>query len=415
MILWWEMRTGKTRSALHAYNVLLNRGEVRDLVVVTVASAKMTWKKEAEAMGLGIPTSFLFGQSRKQAVPDLSQFPTHVPRIFILNWEILPNWQQFIRDLAKTGGFVLVLDELHLNCRNDSNKRYQAVLWLSVFAHAVWELTGTLQVRTGLDIHYQAKLLGRKHYPFHWMDGNDFGKRFCNRKFNPFIGRARDLRDRPGGWEYTYLKDPAELVAQMPALSVLRISDIAPEVPLPTQIPKWIEDLGQGWDFYRDDQTLAEEIRALIPLKARMTAEYVGSLVERPVVVFGWHVAFTEAVAELLEAPLIRGDTSVDEREAIRERFQAGHVPVLVGNLRSLGLGIALDAADHFVYGEPYWDASLYLQAQARGTNLAKRRSTTHHHLLVAGSVEEYVWERRLERGAAIERLHAAVEDVVVE
>lgn len=413
-ILWHEMRLGKTRSALHAYNQLVNQGLVMDLVVVTVAMAKTTWRKEVEEMGLSIPVFTCYGQKNqdiKPYGPNSVDPDGYIPRIYLLNWEILPEWRRFIQHNTTRQGrpFVLVLDEGHLYLRNPDNKRYEAALVLSKFARATWELTGTLLVKRGFDILYQAKLLGREGNPTFWMDEQDFGEEYCNKEFNPFIGRQKRLADRAGGYEFTTLRNPEKLMAQMSRISVLRIEDVA-QIPQSLQLPTWIEDLGQAWDFYRDDQTLAEEIRALIPIKARLTAEYVQQMQERPVVVFGWHREFTETVAQLLEAPLIHGGTALADRDRLRDSFQAGNIPVLVGNLRSLGLGVSLSRADNFVYGEPYWDASLYLQAMARGKDLRKQRRLSHHHLLVAGSVEEYVWKVRLERGEAIQRLYEAAE-----
>ncbi len=405
-ILFHEMRTGKTRSALHAFNELTKEGKVLDLVVVTVAMAKQTWKQEVELMRLGIPVHVASGKKQLRLTPNLLETgEAKVPRIFIVNWEILPQWQRWMQQQTTKRGraFVLVLDEGHLNLRNPTNQRYKAAYWLSKFAYATWELTGTLLVKSGLDLYYQARFLGRKDNPFAWMEEEDFGEEYCNRRFNPYKGKL-------GGWEYTDLRHPDEVMERLASVSVLRIKDIA-DVPPALQMPRWVEDLGQAWNYERSDETISEEIRALIPIKARLTADYVQQLEARPIVVFGWHVEFTETVAELLEAPLIHGGVAVGARERIRREFQEGQHPVLVGNLRSLGLGISLDRADHFVYGEPYWDASLYLQAQARGVNLQKNRPITHHHLLVAGSVEEYVWKVRLRRGEAIDELYRAAEE----
>lgn len=401
-ILWHEMRSGKTRSALHAYNQLVEQGEVLDLVIVTVSMAKATWRQEIEQMGLSIPTYTAFGAKNVELRPALTTLLSPIPRIFILNWEILPQWQRWLQQQTykRSRPFILVLDEGHLYLRNSNNQRYKAAYWLSKFAYATWELTGTLLVKTGLDVYYQARFLGRRDNPFVWMDETDFGEEFCKRHFNPFKGSK-------GGYEYGELKDPDAVMERLSAVSVLRLRDVV-DLPPALQMPRWVADLNEEWAHYRSDQTLAEEIAALIPIKATLTAEYVRDLEARPVVVFGWHVEFTEAVAELLEAPLIHGGTSLRERERIRQEFQEGRHPVLVGNLRSLGLGISLDRADHFVYGEPYWDASLYLQAQARGVNLQKHRPITHHHLLAAGSVDEYVWKVRLKRGEAIEDLYQA-------
>lgn len=412
-ILWWEMRTGKTRTALHAYNQMVNRGEVQDLVVATVAMAKTTWQQEIEdVMDLRIPVGIGYGKTAQELQGWPSEgYPSAIPRIYIVNWEILPYWQNRLADLTFRGkrSFALVLDESHLNLRNPENERYAAAFWLSRFATATWEMTGTLQVKSGMDVYHQAKFLGMKHDPFYLLQPDSFGRKYCEPVWNPFKGRKSRDGNRSGGWDHGALIDPDAVMQQLPRVSSLRLRDVA-DVPLPVHIPHWITDLGQGWDFDRSDKAISEELAALIPIKARLTAEYVNQMAERPVVVFGWNVPFTEQVADLLEAPLIYGGTSVSDRERIRSDFQRGRIPVLVGNFRSLGLGVSLDRANHFVYGQPYWDAALYLQAMARGQSLEKQASLVHHHLLAAGSAEEYVWKRRLNRGREIERLQEATD-----
>lgn len=388
------MRTGKSRAVLHAYNQLLNEGLVDDLIVVTVATAKATWRDEVELMELSIPTYTCSGQTRQQLTPTLLD----APRIYVLNWEILPHWQRFFHAQHKKGRrFCLVLDEGHLYLRNPRNQRFKAARWLSRFAYRTWELTGTLMAKSGMDLYWQLQMMGGKYNPYQWDEPDDFGKQYCLRRFNHYKGY----------WEYTELKNEQELVSGLSCVSYLRMDDIA-DIPLPEHFPRWVADWGKSWLADRTDLELTREIQEMIPKKAKLTIEYVNDLDVRPVVVFGWNVLFTELVARGLKAPRIYGGTSVEDRESIRKAFQAGREEILVGNYRSLGMGVSLSRADDFVYGEPYWMADLYLQAQARGRDLRKKRRLRHHHLLVKGSPDEYIWVVRLQRGRAIERLEDA-------
>jgi superfamily II DNA or RNA helicase len=408
MILWQEMRTGKTRSALHAYNQLLNDGVVDDLVVVTVATAMETWRTEVEEMGLAIPLYTCYGQTRQRMRPELpGRRWEKLPRIYVLNWEILPYWQKFFHAQYKQGRrFALVLDEMHLNCRNPSNQRFKAARWLSRFATHTWGLTGTLYGKSGMDVYWQLMMLGKAN-PHRWMEPEDFGKEFCNRRFNQYKGYN-------GGWEYVGLKNEEALTATLPCVSHLKMDDVA-DLPLPEHFPRWVANWGDSWLANRTDLELAREIQEMIPKKAQLTIDYVKQIDVRPVVVFGWNVKFTELVAEGLKAPRIYGSTSIEDRAKIRQSFQAGRTDILVGNYRSLGMGISLSRADDFVYGEPYWMADLYLQAQARGRDLRKQRALRHHHLLVRGSPDEYIWVVRLQRGKAIERLERAAQHVDID
>src|SRR5262249_61161621 len=103
-VLWWEMRTMKTRTILHAYNQLVDAGTISDLVVVASTTYRSVWKEEAEdEMKLGIPIVDLRTTDVRKHSAKLSLPPPDWPCIFILNPEILQHWQPWLQMHLRTG------------------------------------------------------------------------------------------------------------------------------------------------------------------------------------------------------------------------------------------------------------------------------------------------------------------------
>lgn len=440
-VLNWEMRTGKTRTTLHAHNTRVNTGEARDMVVVGPSTALGVWPEEAEAMSLGLSFVRCYGtkDTTRRLVPDPSGWPDWMPRVYLINPEILPYWLGWFQDHLQVENFDLVADESHvyLRCATGQTQRYSAFDALSKGTDRVWELSGTWYVNSGLDVYWQLRPFGSGNNPFFytkkacfkapWADNRN--ERACGRCFACRYCHAIPNGFAQTGLSYTGIKNEGELWAKLPNVLALRESDIR-EIALPDRFPVWVGEGDADWpDQDLPDSVIDAEQQALVPAKIKLTQAYLAQLragelayVERPdrplaewhepVVIFGWHRAYTEGLARVLGCPVITGDTSVRDRDQIRRDFATGKVPVLVGNLQSAGLGIDLSAARWFLYGEPRRDAALHYQAEARGRGPKQRAKTLRHaYLLIRGSVDATIWKHRLHRGDDIERFYTAGRD----
>jgi len=441
-VLNWEMRTGKTRTTLHAHNNRLNAGRSRDLVVVGPSTALGVWPEEAEAMRLGLSFVRCYGtkESTRRLVPDPTNWPDWMPRVYLINPEILPYWLGWFQEHLEVEQFNLVADESHvyLRCTTGQTQRYIAFDALAKGTDRVWELSGTWYVNSALDIYWQLRPFGSSNNPFFFTKkacfkapwakdrknaacGRCFACRYCNAAPNPFAQT---------GLSYTGIRNEDELWAKLPNVLALREEEVR-AIALPDRFPVWVGEGDAAWpDADLPDSVLDAEQQALVPAKIRLTQAYLAQLragelayVERPdrplvehhepVVIFGWHRAYTEGLARVLDCPVITGDTSVRDRDRIRHDFAAGKLPLLVGNLQSAGLGIDLSAARWFLYGEPRRDAALHYQAEARGRGPKQKAKTLRHaYLLIRGSVDATIWRHRLHRGDDIERFYTAGRDV---
>jgi len=439
-VLWHEMRVGKTRTVLHAYNrLLLAIAQCFDLVVVAPTTALSVWPEEAEAMGLDLPFVRLSGtkdKTRRLRINGrdmMGSWPEWAPRVFLINPEILPYWLGWFQENLRPERFALVADESHmyLRCATGQTQRYLAFDQLAKGTDHVWQLSGTWYVNSGMDVYWQLRPFGPGGDPFFFTKkacfkapwkgeacGRCFACRYCHAVPNEFAQT---------GISYDGIRNERELWGKLSNVSIIREEDVR-AIAIPDRFPVWVGDGAADWDSDVDlpDNLIDTLQQELVPVKIRLTEAYLNQLragelrhVERPgrpliehhepVVIFGWHRAYTEGVARLLKAPLITGDTPARDRDRIRHEFATGKVPVLVGNLQSLGMGIDLSAARWFLFGEPRSDAALHYQAEARGRGPKQKAKTLRHaYLLVRGSVDGNVWKRRLQRGDAIERMYHA-------
>lgn len=420
-----EMRVGKTRTTLHAYNRLLVQRQQRfDLVVVAPSTVLSVWPEEAEAMGLDLRFVRCSGTkaTTRKLTPDPSGWPSWASRVYLINPDILPHWLGWFQDNLLIERFALVADESHmyLRCATGQTQRYRAFEALAKGTDHVWELSGTWFVKSGMDVYWQLRPFGPGGDPFFYTKKACFGApwkgKACGRCFACRYCNAVPSAFADTGLMYDGIKNESELWAKLPNVSVIREEDVR-SIAIPDRFPVWVGEGADDWDSdvdLSDVQINAAQIK-LAPIKIRLTEAYIRQLREgeapepEPIVVFGWHREYTEGLARLLGAPVITGDTPARERDQIRHDFATGKVPVLVGNLQAMGMGIDLSAARWFVYGEPYSDAAMHFQAEARGRGPKQKAKTLRHaYLLVRKSVDANVWKRRLDRGDAIERMYHA-------
>lgn len=397
MVLNWDMRLGKTRAVLHAFNRLTFQGGPRTLVVICPSIAKGVWQNEQREMGLELPTLVLDGITKKRAagvrVPGL-------PQMIIANWEITDAHLPELQELFDKERVILVLDETHDHCCNPRNARYKAVRDLAMMADRVWELTGTLYRTSALDLHWQLRLLGPGHYPFYYMKTTDFGDRFClPPRYNQF----------KKAYEYKGIRIGAE--AELINLPVIdrRLEEMT---ELPTEIPWWLDE-GDSFKYDGGNQegAMSRARSELSSLKAQRTVELIrrNNLQLEPLVVFGWHKNFIHKVAaELGGAAIIDGDVPHEQKTRICKEFAEHRIGIIVANIQAAGKSVDLASAKNAVFGEIDWVKATMAQAEARIRGPKQTGKPCYWYLLAMNSVDDFVWRSMLARGRDMKRLDAA-------
>lgn len=88
------------------------------------------------------------------------------------------------------------------------------------------------------------------------------------------------------------------------------------------------------------------------------------------------------------------GGTSVKEREAMIQRFQATHGPtVFLLSLKAGGVGLNLTRANHVFHFDRWWNPAVENQATDRAFRIGQTRNVQVHKYLCAGTLEEKIDE----------------------
>jgi SWI/SNF-related matrix-associated actin-dependent regulator 1 of chromatin subfamily A len=386
--LWHEQGLGKTRSALLALGG-------RPAVIVCPKIAKGVWVHEAGLLGIPAPLVLNGTDILKWQEPDV------LSQLIILNYDIARAWAPLLLPLMSSR--VLILDEAH-RVRNHGTQRVRAIMPLAIAAQQVWELTGTPLVNGGLDLYYELGLLAFDN-PFKGMSERAFGEQYCETRFNAFKGRY-------GTIEYAGLKDEDLLMSMLAGIAQRRRKAECLDLPSTLRLPLFLSRLDHSGIKSgmpsNPGAVLAQLRHELSTLKAKLTIEYIEEMVDRPVVVFGYHRNFLARVANHFKAPVIDGSTTAIRRELIVSEYQLGKHPVLVGQIEAMGTAVTLVEGHHAVFGELSFSAVDLAQAEARLHRIGQTREVTYHYLLVENSVDDLVWRIVLRKGDAIQRLDAA-------
>jgi len=388
--LWHDPGLGKTRTMLEAFRSrILRDPDMRLLVVVGPAIARQVWPHEWAAIG-GDPAEIdvLRGEQGGN-LPDV--------RILVVHCDNVQHWfalRAFVSDQ------ILIMDEAHYY-RTDKINRAATLRPIAWAAAHVWQGTGTYYVNGADDVYQQLRYLGKVN-PFLGWSTRQFGERFQNPKWNPFLKRPR--------YEYVGVKDEAALLEACVEVAHHRLEEDCLDLPRSRRLAHWLWKLGKDHTQGKDAGQIASLRQEFSELKARMTIDYLEQeLAERPVVVFGYHHHYLERVAIHFNAPLIYGMTD-DVNRALRvDRFQQGRVPILVVQLQAGGQAITLTAARHAVFGELHWSAVDHKQAEKRLHRIGQAKPVQYHYLLVENSVDQLIWDVVLAKGEAIDKLRKAI------
>ncbi len=403
--LLWEVRMGKTRACCDAYNLAAGMDMLDGAVVVAPVNAKHVWLRWLERE---------CSWARVHVCEGLAATP--IPEgvdIVIVNPDILSGqkrrdayyagWLQALMAWVGQRRIVLILDEVHEYGQHPSSSRYKAVQKLSWLCDRTWMLTGTEYESSAFDLHWMLKLAGKTSYPFYWWSYDRFGYAFCEKKWSYYrqrIGKEGGVQQ--GGYEYRGLKDEARFWAEC-ALLVDKRRKVGDFV---RRFDTWVGEHRQAPDMSR----LAELRSELGREKVAAALAHLEATPERPALIGAWHVATATALATKLRCPLISGSTTAANRARIAEEFQAGRHEYLVCNLKAGGTAIELSRARQVVVAELDWSARTLQQFEGRGQDPLGERAVPIHYLLLRGSVDEFVWDKLLAKGAAIDRLELAAQ-----
>ena len=404
------MGTGKTNSALWAYDYLRRTKQVKKMLVVCpLSTMERTWGDSVFNTFPHLDAVVLHGTRERRQ--KLLKQDVHV---YIINIDGLSAIKDELANRPDID--LIVIDELAL-ARNSSTERWKLlnVICNKQAVRRVWGMTGSPTPNAPTDAWAQCKLVT----PDNAMVPKYFG-----------AFRDRVMRQLT---QFKWVNRPEanDVVWQMMQPAIRFSLDDCTDLPEQTFITREVEMTPEQKKAYKDmlsklatdyqgGQILAvnEAIKAnkliqiacgvaygtggeevVLPAKPRLDVlKEVIEESEGKVIVFVPLTGALEAVAEELRkdwsVEVVHGGTSKTERDRIFGDFQRHPDPrVIVANAATMSHGLTLTAATTIVWYAPVHSNEVYEQACARVRRPGQTRTTVIVHI-TGSDVERRVYKR---------------------
>ena len=411
-----EMGLGKTIQALGVINA---DASIKRVLIICPASLKLNWKREAQKW---LTRAFEIGVVGKNGFPQ--------GNFVICNYDVAAK---FHAELHAREWDLVVLDEGHY-CKNPKAKRTIALLgrWdrdpakvmPALQARRKVVLTGTPILNRPIEAQ---PILG-------WLDQQTFGN------FWSYAKRYCGASKGQWGWDLSGATNLEELQRKLRSSVMIRRMKAEVLTELPPKRRQVIEIAANGAASLIDEEQEAAErneavlaelrdriaeaklledkeayaqaveelqraqfaafedmarIRHQIALaKVPYVVEHVADACEgAPVVVFAHHRDVVDAIIaglaerEIRSVKLVGGMTDAAKQASV-DAFQAGEVPVFVGNIKAAGVGITLTRSSHVVFSELDWVPANMSQAEDRTHRIGQRESVLVQHIVLEGSLD---------------------------
>ena len=151
--------------------------------------------------------------------------------------------------------------------------------------------------------------------------------------------------------------------------------------------------------------------------KADAAVEYIVDWVEqagldddggfaRPLIAWGIHNTVINTIAENLDAKgipygIIRGDTSMAQRDNIVKQYQDGRLAVILANIVAAGVGITLTRGSDAIFVETEWLPDLITQAEDRQHRIGQTRPVLVTFMVADGTLDHTI-QRVLRRNLKV-------------
>ena len=122
----------------------------------------------------------------------------------------------------------------------------------------------------------------------------------------------------------------------------------------------------------------------------------LNSRTDNRVLIFSQFTSFLSQIGAMMkdagfEYLYLDGQTPLDERQRLVDRFQEGECQFFLISLKAGGLGLNLTAANYVILMDPWWNPSVEDQATDRAYRLGQERNVTVIRLVSANTIEEKI------------------------
>lgn len=366
VILALDMGLGKTTVSLvaaKAYQSLFNI----PVFVICPASLKDNWKREAELIGCQI-------------------------EVF--------SWAKMAKPLEHSE-YILIADEAHYAQAGQKSQRGKNFIELATNANckAAMFLTGT-PLKNGRPVNLYPLLKASNHCLA--KDKKGYEVRYC---------AARPTRFCP--WDTTGAAHLDELHANTRDVILRRMKSECLDLPEKTRIFRTSEVTGdrlsQWKDAFREAKARYDEMReelnpasAIVlmgQLRKAGSIAKVDTAIEiaeeilsqgNQVVLFTEFLESAKELQSILGGELLIGDTPVEDRQAMVDRFQSGESKVFISTSRAGGVGITLTKAQDVIMVDRPWTPGDAIQCEDRCHRIGQK-SAVSAIWLQYGEIDEKV------------------------
>jgi len=422
-----DMGTGKTNSALWAYDYLKSVKQARKMLVVCpLSTMERTWADGVFMTFPHLDATVLYG-SRERRLKLLKQDAD----IYIIN---IDGISIIAKELAKRPDInVVVIDELAM-ARNAQTERWKLLneICNRQTPRRVWGMTGSPTPNSPTDAWAQCRLIT--------PDNPDVPKYFGRfkdsvmRQLTPFKWIARPTaNDTVFGCMQPAIRYALDDCVDLPEQVVLtRECQLTPEQDkaYKDMLSKLSTEAAGGQILAVNEAVKANKLiqiacgvaygtngeNIIIPSKPRV--DLVKEIIEESegkVIVFVPLTGALNAIKAELEkdvtVEVVNGETSKAERDRIFGEFQKQAEPrVLLANAQTMSHGLTLTAATTIVWYAPVHSNEVYEQACARVRRPGQTKKTVIVH--IAGTPMERTIYKRL---AAKQSMQGVLLDMVKE
>lgn len=380
-----EMGTGKSLSALWAYDYLRSKRSVRTILVVApLSTLESTWADEVFAHFMHLQCVVLHG-SRARRLKLLKSNAD----VFLINHDGVNVIKQ---ELIDKNFDVVCIDEIAA-FRNVSTVRWKAMHAVAAKAQRVWGMTGTPTPTAPTDAYGQCRIISpervssyfgafresvmRRVSQFQWVP-KDCATEIVTEAMQPAIRYTRDscvdipdcmyeVRQVTMTPEQTkaYKSMMTTLKAEL-AQGKITAVNAAVKVGKLVQIAGGVVYDSDGNEVVVGAPDRVSEVRDIV--------EQAGG----KVIVFVPYRSMIEYVAQELRKDynvgVIHGGVGKDARATVFREFQKGRtMQVLVAQPAAMSHGLTLTAASTIVWYAPVTSTETYIQANARITRPGQR------------------------------------------
>ena len=122
----------------------------------------------------------------------------------------------------------------------------------------------------------------------------------------------------------------------------------------------------------------------------------LSSRTDNRVLIFSQFTSFLSQIGAMMkdagfEYLYLDGQTPLDERQRLVDRFQDGESQFFLISLKAGGLGLNLTAANYVILMDPWWNPSIEDQATDRAHRIGQERNVTVIRLVSANTIEEKI------------------------